>query len=204
MIFFIFLIQGENVLKEVQSIMGSSVPQVRYSPYSRSLSSSPLTFASSPSTSRNTLVPTIPHRPKRKKNSSYALEKYADMKGKTKAADTHTFQKKLVVFANMGNEAPSHFTRKERHIIMRGLLPEIPVNSSEEHVRREVRDVINPSAGRYFPLKYLFGTCLNNFLINHSHTVLLLHICQCGAERWGDLKKNIWRCCTKCYLTGRG
>ena len=30
---------------------------------------------------------------------------------------------------------------------------------------------LNPSAGRYFPLKYLFGTCLNIFLINHSHTV---------------------------------
>ena len=51
---------------------------------------------------------------------------------------------------------------------------------------------INPSPGRYFPLKYLFGTCLNNLLINHSHTVLLLHICQCEAERWGDLKKNIF------------
>ena len=48
---------------------------------------------------------------------------------------------------------------------------------------------VNPSSGRYFPLKYLFGTCLNNFLINHSHTVLLLHLCQCEAERWGDLKK---------------
>ena len=51
---------------------------------------------------------------------------------------------------------------------------------------------INPSAGRYFPLKYLFGTCLNNFLLNHSHTVLLLHLCQCEAERWGDLKKYIF------------
>ena len=51
---------------------------------------------------------------------------------------------------------------------------------------------INPSAGRYFPLKYLFGTCLNNFLINHSHTVLLLHLCQCEAERWGDLKIYIF------------
>ena len=49
----------------------------------------------------------------------------------------------------------------------------------------------NPSPGRYFPLKYLFGTGLNFFLINHSHTVLLLHLCQCEAERWGDLK-NIY------------
>ena len=49
-----------------------------------------------------------------------------------------------------------------------------------------------PSAGRYFLLKYLFGTCLNIFLINHSHTVLLLHLCQCKAERWGDLKKYIF------------
>ena len=53
-----------------------------------------------------------------------------------------------------------------------------------------VPSTLNPSAGRYFPLKYLFGTCLNNFLINHSHTVLLLHICQCEAERWEDLKKK--------------
>ena len=41
-------------------------------------------------------------------------------------------------------------------------------------------------------LKYLFGTCLNNFLINYSHTVLLLHICQCEAERWGDLKNILF------------
>ena len=51
--------------------------------------------------------------------------------------------------------------------------------------------LLNPSAGRYFPLKYLFGTCLNNFLINHSHTVLLLHICQCEAEM-GGFKKYIF------------
>ena len=43
--------------------------------------------------------------------------------------------------------------------------------------------LINPSTGRYFPLKNLFGTCLKNFLINHSHTALLLHICQYVAKR---------------------
>ena len=52
-------------------------------------------------------------------------------------------------------------------------------------------NILNPFAGRYFPFKYLFGTCLNNFLINHSLSVLLLHLCQCEAERWGDLK-NIY------------
>ena len=42
-------------------------------------------------------------------------------------------------------------------------------------------DVINPSTGRYFPLKY---TCLKNFFINHSHTVLLL---QYVAKRWENI-----------------
>ena len=39
-----------------------------------------------------------------------------------------------------------------------------------------------PSTGRCFPLKYLFGTCLKNFLIDHCHAVLL---CQYVAKRGG-------------------
>ena len=53
-------------------------------------------------------------------------------------------------------------------------------------------NLINPSTGRYFPLKCLFGTCLKNFLIDHSHAVLLLYLCQYVAKRWGDLKKNFF------------
>ena len=39
---------------------------------------------------------------------------------------------------------------------------------------------INPSTGRYFPLKYLFRTCLK---INHSHTTLFMSMCSQERER---------------------
>ena len=55
--------------------------------------------------------------------------------------------------------------------------------------------LLNPSTGRYFPLKYLFGTCL---------ITATLYLCQYVAKRWRDLKKYFWRCCTNCYRTGRG
>ena len=61
------------------------------------------------------------------------------------------------------------------------------MNISETKIGAK-KKYINPSTGRYFPLKYLFGTCLKNFFINHSHTVLLLYLCQYVVKR---LKKNI-------------
>ena len=71
-----------------------------------------------------------------------------------------------------------------------------------------LRQILRVSLGSNLTLplaeKYLFGTCLKNFFINHSHTVLLLYSCQYVAKRWGDFQKIFWRCCTKCYRTGRG
>lgn len=125
------------MVKEVRSIMGSSIPRVRYNSASRSFLSS---FTSSPSTSQPFNTP-IPRRPKRKKKMSYALENYVHGNKKI-VKDCCTFQKKLVVFGFMGDDSPSHFTRKDKFIVMRGLLPEIPVDSSEERVRQEVGDLI--------------------------------------------------------------
>ena len=62
-------------------------------------------------------------------------------KGKTRAS-VPTFKKKLVVFNYMGPEHPPHFTLRDKNIVMRGLLPEIPFDASEQQVREEIRDVI--------------------------------------------------------------
>ena len=40
---------------------------------------------------------------------------------------TATFQKKLVVFHYMGVDGPDSFTRADKRIAMRGLLPPIPL-----------------------------------------------------------------------------
>ena len=55
---------------------------------------------------------------------------------------TATFQKKLVVFHYMGVDGPDTFTRADKRIAMRGLLPPIPGDASESDVRREICDVI--------------------------------------------------------------
>ena len=49
--------------------------------------------------------------------------------------------------------------------------------------------MFNPSTGRYFPSKYLFGTCSKNFLIEHSIATLFVSVC---SQEMGDLKKNIF------------
>ena len=48
---------------------------------------------------------------------------------------------------------------------------------------------LNPPTGRYFPLKRLFGTCLKNFFINHSHTAATLFMSVCSQEIGGFKKK---------------
>ena len=53
-----------------------------------------------------------------------------------------TFQKKLVVFKYMGRDPPAHFTRKEDYIVMRGILPDIPLSASESRIRQEICEVI--------------------------------------------------------------
>ena len=94
-----------------------TLPQSVYSIASRSLSSSTQ----------------IPRRPKQKTKLQLAVEKYATQGKKPKlvAKPGPTFQKKLVVFKNMGQDAPAHFTWKDNYIVMHGILPDIPLSASE-------------------------------------------------------------------------
>ena len=95
-----------------------------------------------PSTSYNkTSWNPVPRRPKRKTKSKIAGTKYkcVSMKGKQKM---ETFQRKLIVFRYMGPNSPSKFTRKEHRILMRGMLPEIPLDAPEYDVRVEILSVM--------------------------------------------------------------
>ena len=51
-------------------------------------------------------------------------------------------RKNLLVFNLMGPNAPANFTRKDKNIVMRGLLPEIPFDADEEHIQEEICAVI--------------------------------------------------------------
>ena len=74
-------------------------------------------------------------------SSGLRIERRQQRRRKTKSLKTivHkpsknvSFQKKLVVFKYMGKNSSS-FTRKESHILVRGLLPEINVDSSEVYI----------------------------------------------------------------------
>ncbi len=89
-----------------------------------------------PSTSYNASWNPIPRRPKRLSKSSIAGLKY--QKKEKQKCETELFQRKLVVFCYMGPNAPSKFTRKEHLILMRGMLPEIPLDASEVGVREDI------------------------------------------------------------------
>lgn len=82
----------------------------------------------------------IPRKPKRKAKVAIAAEKYGTKK--KGRASTATFQKKVVVFQYMGPDAPKSFTRTDKKICMRGLLPPILVDVSEDEVRNEICDVV--------------------------------------------------------------
>lgn len=112
--------------KEVKRIM-SPLPTVSYNPKSRSFVSSSIYSA-------------IPRKTKRKSKFAAANEKYGECSKKAKIGST--FQKKLAVFGYMGSDAPTHFTRKDSNIVMRGLLPDISVDASEDDVRKEICEVI--------------------------------------------------------------
>ena len=60
-----------------------------------------------------------------------------------KEAKRVTFQKKLVVFRYMGENSPQSFTRKESFILFRALLPEIPIDDSEEKIREIIISLIH-------------------------------------------------------------
>ena len=119
---------------EVSRIMGPNTPIVSYNYQSRTKDQ----FHSTP----NHMSP-VPRRPKRKGKISFALYKYGGAK-KKKPVTFSTFQKKLVVFCYMGSgsEAPDEFSRSEKLICVRGLLPAIAVNASEGEIRQEICDVI--------------------------------------------------------------
>ena len=67
---------------------------------------------------------------KRKTKSIITSEKYGGKKGK------------VSVFEYMGPNPHKVFTRSDKKIRMRGLLPPIPVSAPESDVRREICDVI--------------------------------------------------------------
>lgn len=110
------LFLGNKVTSEVRRVMGPSTPR---------------------------LFPQIPRKPKRTK-TSIAAEKYGNKRGRLSTA---TFQKKLVVFRFMPPsksqvEQPKTFTRCDKYIVVRGLLPSISVESPESEVRDEILEVI--------------------------------------------------------------
>ena len=116
---------GKSVRAEVRRIMGPS-------------SSRGLGY----STSSTSLVGSghINWKPKRK--AKFELSKSVK-KGRVSTAK---FQKKLVVFKYMGLDAVEKFTRADRRIAMRGLFPPIPLESTEDDVRREICEVIRSSS----------------------------------------------------------
>ena len=89
------------------------------------------------STSNSLLVGLINRKPKRK--AKFELSKLTK-KGRVSTAK---FQKKLVVFKYMGLDAVEKFTRADKRIAMRGLLPPpIPLESTEDEVRGEICELI--------------------------------------------------------------
>ncbi len=115
---------------QVRSIMGTPLPGSSYSPVDRSLPRPPITFNA------------IPCRPKRKSKGDLASSKYLGTSSKKGKTNVETFQRKLIVFKYMADPAPKHFTRRDEWILMRGMLPEIPIDAPEEDVRSNICDVI--------------------------------------------------------------
>ena len=85
------------------------------------------------STSSSSLVGLLNRKPKRK--AKFELSK-STKKGRVSTAN---FQKKLVVFKYMGLDAVEKFTRADKRIAMRGLLP--PFHLNLQKMRLEVRYV---------------------------------------------------------------
>lgn len=108
--------------------MGPSTSRAAYSPKNKSLTAS-----------RQIL-----RKPGRKSKLKIAEEKYGSSKKKQRMS-LATFQKKLVVFECMGPDASKSFTRSEKLILVRGLLPVVSVNISECDLRKEICDIIKNS-----------------------------------------------------------
>ena len=98
----------------------------------------------------------IPRKPKRKAKVEVAMKHGGKKKGRVSTA---TFQKKVVVFKYMGPDAPKVFTRTDKRICMRGLLPQISVHASESEVRDEICDVLrtcSPDLSECIPSDFEF------------------------------------------------
>ena len=99
---------------------------VSYSPMANSLSSS-----------RDTDF----RKHKGKGKYQLTVEKCGGSKKKNRSSAV-TFQKKLYVFNYRGPDAPETFTRSDKDIITRGLLPQISVSATEKEVRSEIFEVM--------------------------------------------------------------
>ena len=125
-----FVYIGKSVASEVKDIMGTSTSKLLYSSTSRSLvGSSGL----------------IPRKPKRQTKLEIARAKVGKS-AKRRRTCTATFQKKLVVFKCMGENAPKSFTRADKSICMRGPLQPINLDATEEEVRKEICGVIRSNS----------------------------------------------------------
>ena len=80
-----------------------------------------------------------PYSGKGKGKMRYTHAKYTTQKKKPR------FYKKIVVIRCMGPKAPSSFTIKNSLVYLRGMLPEIGYEFSEEQVRKCILDTINAS-----------------------------------------------------------
>ena len=65
--------------------------------------------------------------------------------GATKQPKVSTFCKKLVAFKYMGCDRPMSFTRKDSSILVRGLLPDISLEATEEEIRSDIISVLHSS-----------------------------------------------------------
>ena len=83
----------------------------------------------------------IPRRPGRKGKYQIALEKSGSAK-RGRACNV-TFQKKVVIFRDMGEHPPTSFTRSDKDILTSGLLPVLSVDATEEEIRNEICAILN-------------------------------------------------------------
>ena len=120
----------KRVMNEVHKVMGPSTSRSGYNCSSRSITS--LVRSSQ-----------ISRKSGRKSKLQLAEEKYSSKK--KSRLSTSTFQKKVVVFGYMGPKSPSIFTRSDKLIVARGLLPSLPVHISEADLRSEVCDIKSTS-----------------------------------------------------------
>ena len=138
-LFFFFV--GDKIFDEVRRIMGPR-QSVSYSPAANGFSANE-----------------IPRRPKRKGKYQLAVGRYGSNTKKPRSSAA-SFQKKLYVFKYMGSNAPENFTRSDKDIVTRGLLPQISVTAKESDVQNEICQVVNscviPDLSEFGPADFHF------------------------------------------------